>query len=205
MEEVENESSMASTKLKRSMTTAVAAGMLTAGAVTMSAAPAAAAPVTIPGIGTFEVPDYLLAPPAFAVPQFQLPPLPQLPAFTPANIAAPWSAGNAIADAALSKLGSPYVWGAAGPNAFDCSGLVYWAHQQTGRSIPRTSYSQAAAGIPISYGNLQRGDVVIMYGGASHAGIYIGNGQIVHALNSSVPVKIDALANFPFHSARRYW
>lgn len=188
---------MASKKLKRSMTTAVAAGVLTAGAMTMAAVPAAAAPVIIPGVGTFEVPDHLVNLGAFPPPQFQI------PNFAPTGISAPWSAGNAVADAALRKIGSPYVWGAAGPNAFDCSGLVYWAHQQVGRSIPRTSYSQAAAGIPVSYNNLQRGDVVLMYGGASHAGIYIGNGQIVHALNSSVPVKIDNLAAFPFHSARR--
>jgi cell wall-associated NlpC family hydrolase len=201
---MENVSSMASKTLKRTVSTAIAAGMLSAGTITMTAAPATAAPVTIPGIGTFEVPDNFVIPTNFEIPQFQAPALPVIPELAPVNVAAPWGAGSAVANAALSKVGSPYVWGGTGPNGFDCSGLTSWAHQQLGISIPRTSQAQANAGIPVAYNALQPGDVVLMYGGASHAAIYIGNGQVVHALNSSVPVKVDNLSAFPFHSARRY-
>ncbi|MBD8505136.1 C40 family peptidase [Hoyosella sp. G463] len=184
---------MASTTLKRSARTAIVAGMLSATAV-VPAMQAAADTITVPGIGAIEVP-------ATAGPAIDI----AAPAGNITDIAAPAvSQGQAVADAALTKVGSPYVYGASGPNAFDCSGLVQWAHGQVGKQVPRTSQSQAAGGAPVSINNLQAGDVVLMYGGASHAGIYIGNGQVVHALNSSSPVKVDNLADFPFHSARRY-
>ena len=61
---------------------------------------------------------------------------------------------------ALGKLGKPYRWGAVGPNAFDCSGLVKWSFGQAGRSLPRTSRAQAGAGTPVSRANLQPGDLV---------------------------------------------
>ena len=66
-----------------------------------------------------------------------------------ANVAAP-STGSAIVSAARSKIGSPYVWGATGPNSFDCSGLTSWAYQQVGKSIPRTSQAQASQGTAVS-------------------------------------------------------
>ncbi|MBB3038907.1 C40 family peptidase [Hoyosella altamirensis] len=197
---------MATKSLKRTVRTAVAAG-IAAGAIALPAAPAMAAPVTIPGIGTFDVPDNLAIPTTFDVPQMPQVPgvqIPELNTGSIGDVAAPFSNGDRVADGALTKVGSPYVWGAAGPNAFDCSGLVYWAHQQAGLNVPRTSQAQAGGGIPVGHNDLRRGDVVLFYGGASHAGIYIGNGQIVHALNSSQPVKVDSLGAFPFHSARRY-
>jgi len=85
---------------------------------------------------------------------------------------------------ALSKQGSRYYWGATGPTYFDCSGLVYWAYNQTGIKIGRTTAAgYAESGKNISYSNLQIGDVITFnYGrGVAHIGIYIGNGQMVHA------------------------
>lgn len=114
------------------------------------------------------------------------------------------SVGQRIVDAARSKIGSPYVWGAAGPNAFDCSGLTTWAYAQVGKAIPRTSYAQAAEGTPVSRENLQPGDIVAFYSGASHVGIYAGNGRIIHALNSGTPLSEDSIDYMPFHSAVRF-
>lgn len=195
---------MATNTIKRAARASVIAATIAATAA-IPAVQATAAPITIEGIGTFEVPDNLVIPTNFQIPAPPAIALPTIPDFgSIQQISAPFSKGQAVVDAAMSKIGSPYVWGAAGPNGFDCSGLVYWAHQQVGLNIPRVSYDQAAGGIPVAYNQLQPGDVVLMYGGASHAAIYIGNGQVVHALNSSVPVKVDSLGNFPFHSARRY-
>ncbi|MGV0868390.1 C40 family peptidase [Corynebacterium kalidii] len=118
--------------------------------------------------------------------------------------AAPNSVGQKIADAALSKQGAPYAWGAAGPNAFDCSGLTTWAHKQVGKSIPRTSGAQAASGTPVSLDALQPGDVVSYYSGASHVGIYIGGGKIVHALNEGSPVQVNDLHYMPVNNAVRF-
>ncbi|MCW4355391.1 NlpC/P60 family protein [Hoyosella sp. YIM 151337] len=112
--------------------------------------------------------------------------------------------GVEIARAALSRLGAPYVWGATGPDQFDCSGLVMWAHNQAGRPIPRTSQMQANGGMPVSPSDIQPGDVVIYYRDATHVGLYIGNGQIVHASTFGVPVKVDAVNSAPIHSIRRY-
>lgn len=114
------------------------------------------------------------------------------------------SVGQAIADVAKSKIGSPYVWGAAGPNAFDCSGLTSWAYSQNGKSIPRTSSAQASSGTPVSLDALQPGDIVSYYGGASHVAIYIGNGQVVQALNESSPVRVDDLHMMPIYNAVRF-
>ena len=92
--------------------------------------------------------------------------------------------GNAIAQKALSQLGKRYWWGAEGPNYYDCSGLVYWAHNQAGVKIGRTTaagYSQS--GKSVTRSQLQPGDVITFsYGsGVAHIGIYIGGGSFVHA------------------------
>lgn len=92
--------------------------------------------------------------------------------------------GNAIANAALSKLGSRYWWGKQGPTYFDCSGLVYWAHRQAGSSMGRsTAAGYSRSGKSVTYSQLQAGDVITFsYGsGVAHIGIYIGGGQMVHA------------------------
>ncbi|MER5519157.1 NlpC/P60 family protein [Streptomyces sp. NPDC002763] len=104
---------------------------------------------------------------------------------------------------AYSKLGSPYVWGATGPNAFDCSGLAQAAYRSAGVSIPRTTYAQINAGRRVSRSELQPGDLVFFYSGISHVGIYIGNGQMIHAPNPSAPVRIAPVDEMPFAGATR--
>ncbi|GAA4480196.1 C40 family peptidase [Rhodococcus olei] len=178
---------------------AAVASALTIGAITATAAPAFAEPVTVPGVGTFDIPGV----PAQTI---QIPALPQLPPLPNVQVPAPdqiKTVGQKAVEAAASKIGAPYVWGAAGPDAFDCSGLVQWAFKQAGLNLPRTSYDQAAAGTPVSAKDLQPGDVVSFYGG-SHSGIYAGNGEIIHAATSGTPVKRAPLGSMPMDGARRY-
>lgn len=101
-------------------------------------------------------------------------------------------AAQAAVDAALSKVGSAYVWGAAGPNSFDCSGLTSWAWKQAGVSIPRTSGAQyGLTSVPLD--QLQPGDLVTYYSPVSHVAMYIGNGQVVQASTESKPVYVTDL------------
>ncbi|MBM9466929.1 C40 family peptidase [Nakamurella leprariae] len=114
-------------------------------------------------------------------------------AAAPAAAPAGSSKAQAAVAAALSKVGSRYVYGAAGPNSFDCSGLTSWAWAQAGVTIPRTSRAQAGLpSVPLS--QLQPGDLVTYYSPVSHVGMYIGNGQIVHASTSSKPVYVTTVA-----------
>lgn len=112
--------------------------------------------------------------------------------------------GERIANIAKSKVGSPYAWGAAGPNAFDCSGLTSWAYKQVGKQIPRTSDAQAHAGRQVPMSSLQPGDIISYYSGASHVAIYIGGGKVVQALNSGSPVQINDLNMMPVYNAVRF-
>ncbi|MDO4908755.1 MAG: NlpC/P60 family protein [Corynebacterium sp.] len=105
---------------------------------------------------------------------------------------------------AYTKIGSPYSWGAAGPDAFDCSGLVYWAYQQQGKILPRTSQAMMAGGTPVDRNDLQPGDVVGFYPGATHVGIYAGNGLILHASDYGIPVQVVSIDSMPYYGARRY-
>lgn len=114
------------------------------------------------------------------------------------------STGQQVVDAVYSKIGSPYGWGAAGPSTFDCSGLTSWAYAQAGKEIPRTSQAQASGGTPVAISDLQPGDIVAYYGGASHVGIYVGNGKIVDSLNSGSTVSERPLNYMPIHSAVRF-
>ncbi|MEU9447416.1 NlpC/P60 family protein [Streptomyces sp. NPDC048277] len=119
------------------------------------------------------------------------------------DVAAPDSRAAAAVAYAYSKLGSPYVWGATGPDAFDCSGLAQAAYRSAGVSIPRTTYAQIDAGHRVSRSELQPGDLVFFYSGVSHVGIYIGNGQMIHAPNPSAPVRIAPIDEMPFAGATR--
>ncbi|GAA4980372.1 C40 family peptidase [Pseudonocardia tropica] len=104
---------------------------------------------------------------------------------------------------AMAQIGKPYRWGATGPSAFDCSGLVSYAFSKAGKDLPRTSRAQAQVGTPVSKSNLKPGDLVFFYSPVSHVGIYIGGDQIVHASTSGQPVKISDIDRMPFNSARR--
>lgn len=201
---------MASSNLKRSAQRAAVAGALAIGAVAVSAAPAIADPVNVPGVGTVDLPGVNQAQVDAAVAQIAPIVAPALPTGSadlapaaPASVAPILSAGQQALQAAESKLGAPYVYGAAGPDAFDCSGLVQWAYKQAGLNLPRTSYDQAAAGWSVARDDLQVGDVISFYGG-SHSGIYAGNGNVIHASTAGQPVKLVPVSSMPFDGARRY-
>ena len=122
------------------------------------------------------------------------------------------STGDKLVDLAKSKLGCKYVWGATGPNTFDCSGLMLWCHKQMGISIPRTSLAQSRSGKSVSKSDLQVGDLVFFKTTSApvgHVGIYVGNGQFIHAPNKNKPVKYDSLSSSYYSSrfvnARRYY
>jgi peptidoglycan DL-endopeptidase CwlO len=117
--------------------------------------------------------------------------------------AAPAAARRSAMQKALGKGGSPYRYGAAGPNAFDCSGLVTWAYKSSGVSLPRTSQAMSRVGTPVSRTELRPGDLVFFYRPVSHVGIYIGDGKIVHASSRKNPVKISDMSRMRYNSARR--
>lgn len=120
--------------------------------------------------------------------------------------------GAKLVAEAKKHLGKKYVWGATGPNTFDCSGLTQYCHKKLGISIPRTSLAQSNSGKSVSKSNLQMGDLIFWKTTSAkvgHVGMYVGNGQFIHAPNSRSVVKIDSLSNSYYSSryvnARRYW
>ncbi|MCX4906028.1 C40 family peptidase [Streptomyces sp. NBC_00878] len=119
------------------------------------------------------------------------------------STAAPNSRAASAISYAYGKLGSPYVWGATGPDAFDCSGLMQAAYREAGISLPRTTYAQINAGERVSRSELRPGDLVFFYSGISHVGLYIGNGQMIHAPNSAAPVRVAPIDEMPFAGATR--
>lgn len=155
----------------------------------------AAIPAPAPGALPNNDPGVLAAPPAGIPPGDIAPPAAAAPGSGPATVAV---------QAALTRIGSPYSWGAEGPGAFDCSGLVKWAFQQAGISLPHSSYAQAAGGQAVSTDQMQPGDVVSYYSDASHVGIYIGDGMMVHASTFGKPVVVAPVNNAPIYNVRRY-
>jgi cell wall-associated NlpC family hydrolase len=136
-----------------------------------------------------------------------LPALANAPAPT-AVAAAPAAASTHAAqvaiDTALAQRGKPYVWAGSGPNSFDCSGLTSFAYKAAGINLPRTSKAQATVGTPVARAALKPGDLVFFYSPISHVGIYIGNGQMVHAPTSGDVVKVTNVnAMGHFAGARR--
>ncbi|WP_299560219.1 peptidoglycan hydrolase RipC [uncultured Mycolicibacterium sp.] len=127
---------------------------------------------------------------------------PQVP---PGDLAPPAGDRIGVVQAALSRLGSMYSWGAAGPNAFDCSGLVMWAFREgAGINLPHSSQALARGGQPVSMDQMQPGDLITYYSDASHVGIYIGDGMMVHAPTFGAPVRVAPVNNAPIHNIRRY-
>lgn len=112
------------------------------------------------------------------------------------------SSSNEVINYAYNFLGVPYVFGANGPGAFDCSGFTSYVYRHFGVSIPRTSQSQFGAGSPIPRDNLAAGDLVFFntYTSLGHVGIYIGNGDFIHAASSG-SVKVSSL-NEGYYSSR---
>lgn len=99
---------------------------------------------------------------------------------------------------ALTQQLRPYVWGAEGPNSFDCSGLVMWAYQQVGISLPHYTGNQWTSGTHISRSELRPGDLVFFYSDLHHVGIYIGAGLMVHAPRTGDVIHIATIENRPF-------
>ncbi|MGW5572074.1 C40 family peptidase [Nocardia thailandica] len=172
----------------------------------MPAIPAMAATLNIPGFGNVDLPPELDQPVQELNKQLQsmqaAPSVPQAPQFANPFQQQEQSAGNIALDAARTKVGANYSWGATGPNSFDCSGLVQWAFRQAGVELPRTSFEQSHVGAPVSFDNLRAGDIVITNGGG-HVGIYAGNGQLLNAVQSGTPVSYTHLSADDVVTARR--
>lgn len=119
-------------------------------------------------------------------------------AVTRGNVPAPAVApGNALADFAQTYVGSPYHWGGASPDGFDCTGFVMWVYSQFGVPLPHNEAGQLASGESVNPDELQPGDVVVFANtyrrGLSHVGIYVGDGQFVHAADERHGVVVSAL------------
>ncbi|MFT8396555.1 SH3 domain-containing protein [Propionibacterium sp.] len=103
------------------------------------------------------------------------------------------NAPQAAIDFAMSKVGMPYIWGGTGPSGYDCSGLVQAAYKSAGISLPRTTWDQVNAGTRVSLADAEPGDLVFFYDD-SHVGIYIGNGQVVNALNENTGIVVSQIS-----------
>ncbi len=110
-----------------------------------------------------------------------IPPPPPAPPYAPR-----------VVQIAYQQLGKPYRYAGSGPEVFDCSGLVMYCYAQVGISLPHSSYMQARCGVPVSYADLQPGDLVFFHG-YGHVGMYIGNGQYIHAPRTGDVVRIADL------------
>lgn len=113
---------------------------------------------------------------------------------------------NAIVKLAKKQVGKSYVYGATGPSAFDCSGLVQYVYKKAGKkTLPRTTYSQVNVGKRVSLSKLKKGDL-LFWGSASapyHVGIYVGNNQYVHAATPSQGVRKQTLSGYFYPSAAK--
>jgi cell wall-associated NlpC family hydrolase len=105
--------------------------------------------------------------------------------------------------AAYSELGKPYVWGAVGPDSFDCSGLTQHSWSQAGVMLPRTSQEQANAGQTVSLSDIQPGDLVIYFPGRTHVGMYVGDGLIIHAPHPGSAVQFAPVTAMPINTIVR--
>lgn len=94
---------------------------------------------------------------------------------------------------ARSQIGKPYVWGATGPDSYDCSGLTQAAWKAAGVTLPRVTYDQVDAGTTVSLSAAQPGDLVFFYDDISHVGLYIGNGMMIHAPKPGAYVREESI------------
>ena len=118
------------------------------------------------------------------------------------NFIPPAGVRGAAMTIALAQRGKPYQWAGAGPDAFDCSGLIVYAYAQAGMpGMPHSAADQASFGVPVSQANLQAGDLVFFDNPIGHVGIYVGNGLMVDAAHSGTVVRVEAL--FPGYAGAR--
>ncbi|MFJ6391738.1 NlpC/P60 family protein [Streptomyces sp. NPDC091972] len=94
---------------------------------------------------------------------------------------------------ARAQIGKPYVWGATGPDSYDCSGLTQAAWKAAGVDLPRVTYDQVNAGTTVSLADAQPGDLVFFYDDISHVGLYIGNGMMIHAPKPGAYVREESI------------
>ncbi|MGZ6825631.1 MAG: NlpC/P60 family protein [Mycobacteriales bacterium] len=106
------------------------------------------------------------------------------------------SAAQIAVKVAMSELGKPYVWGASGPDSFDCSGLTMYAYGAAGISLPHYTGAQWGAGRHVSRSELRPGDLIFFEQSLGHVGMYIGNGQFVHAPHTGDVVKVSSLSGW---------
>ena len=113
---------------------------------------------------------------------------------------------QAVIDLAHKQLGKPYVWGAEGPNSFDCSGLIYYVYKNAASiTLPRTSSDQYSAGVAVSRSNLKAGDLIFSStdgtGNITHVAIYVGDGQMIHAPRNGKNVEKVSINNSYWNKA----
>jgi peptidoglycan DL-endopeptidase CwlO len=111
-------------------------------------------------------------------------------------------AAKAIAFA-KAQLGKPYVWGATGPNSYDCSGLVQAAWRAAGVDLPRTTWDQVKVGTRVPVADLEPGDLIFYYSDISHVAMYIGNGQMIQAPHTGAVIDIQPITEMPIYGATR--
>ncbi|QHC25878.1 C40 family peptidase [Streptomyces sp. GS7] len=104
---------------------------------------------------------------------------------------------------ARAQIGKPYVWGATGPSSYDCSGLTQAAYRAAGVDLPRTTWDQVNAGTRVSTSDLQPGDLVFFFSDISHVGMYIGNGQMIHAPHPGASVRVESIYYMPIYGSVR--
>ncbi len=173
------------TEAERQAALAAQAGAAAEAAASETAAGEDAPPAAAPAAG-----GAAPAPAPAAAPAPAPAPAPAAAAPAPAPAGGGSGAAQVAVETALAQVGDPYVWGAGGPNAFDCSGLTQYAYAAAGISLPHSSRMQSQMGTAVSRSQLQPGDLIFYYSPVSHVSMYIGNGQMVHASTSGVPVKV---------------
>lgn len=119
------------------------------------------------------------------------------------SLRAPSAGGGAALTYAVGQIGKPYLWGAEGPESYDCSGLTSRAWSRAGVSVPRTSQEQWAELPRVRLSELRPGDLVVYFPKATHVAMYLGDGKVVHAPRPGARVKVSPLASNPLLGAVR--
>ncbi|WP_406601231.1 C40 family peptidase [Micromonospora yasonensis] len=113
------------------------------------------------------------------------------------------SAARTAIKTACAQVGDPYVWGATGPNSFDCSGLTQYAYKAAGISLTHFTGAQWNEGRPVSRADARPGDLVFFFSDLHHMGLYLGNGIMVHAPRTGKPVQVSSINTMPVAGFRR--
>lgn len=123
---------------------------------------------------------------------------------SPSSLPMPANAAiAAVIKTALAQLGKPYIYGDAGPDGFDCSGLTMFSFAVAGMALPHSALAQSQMGTPVARADLQPGDLVFFYTPVSHVGLYLGNGMMVHARTFGSPVAVTSVDQAGYRFARR--